>query len=238
MKKKLLAAAITTTLILSFTACKTSSPEESQVPYIEPVVPASEQVENTTSEILSSESLSSDIPASETAGSETEPVRADGERFETTIILEGMEETVQYEHVKNEKIGFEMDYDYESFTRVTTDAYERFISVYDDDSTPENYMQAEYVEDTPENVITAISNELSETYEVETEEFTLEKAGPCTRIPAEVIKGTNNMADRLQMIYVIPAGSGTLVVREHFVAEASEGFGRRFSYMLNTLKII
>ena len=43
--------------------------------------------------------------------------KKDGERFEDVIILEGMEETVRYEHVRNDTIGIEMDYDYESFVR-------------------------------------------------------------------------------------------------------------------------
>ena len=45
--------------------------------------------------------------------------RKDGERFEDVILLEGDEETVQYEHVKNEEIGFELDFEYESFHRMS-----------------------------------------------------------------------------------------------------------------------
>ena len=44
-------------------------------------------------------------PAAETPAAKPEaeafPARADGERFEDVIMLEGMEETVQYEHVKS-----------------------------------------------------------------------------------------------------------------------------------------
>ena len=61
-----------------------------------------------------------DAPAAETAAqpeAETASGRQDGERFESVIILEGMEETVKYEHVRNSAIGFEMDYDYESLVR-------------------------------------------------------------------------------------------------------------------------
>ena len=99
-------------------------------------------------------------------------------------------------------------------------------------------MLVAYWEETPEDAVKEISEELSEVYEVEVQDYTLEKAGACKRIPAEVLKGTNNMADELQMVYVIPAGEGSLVVREYYAIEASEGFGRRFRYMLNTLKVM
>ena len=53
-------------------------------------------------------------PAEEPAAEPTQDngtQRQDGERFEGVIILEGMEETVRYEHVRNDTVGFEMDYD-------------------------------------------------------------------------------------------------------------------------------
>ena len=55
--------------------------------------------------------------------------RKDGERFESVITIEGMEETVHYEHIRNESIGFEMDYDYENFQRRSEADRECFISV-------------------------------------------------------------------------------------------------------------
>ena len=54
--------------------------------------------------------------------------RQDGERFETTIILEGMEEKVRYEHIRDEALGFEMDYDYEiALSRAMTILKTRWI---------------------------------------------------------------------------------------------------------------
>ena len=64
-----------------------------------------------------------------------------GERFEETIILEGMEEKVKYEHVRNDTIGFEIDFDYESFIRQSEQNKEKFISIYDDLKNPENYLR-------------------------------------------------------------------------------------------------
>ena len=58
--------------------------------------------------------------------------RKDGERFEDVIGLEGMEETVRYEHVRNETVGFELDYEYESLARQSGSDQECFISIYED----------------------------------------------------------------------------------------------------------
>ena len=64
--------------------------------------------------------------------------RQDGERFEDVIILEGMEETVHYEHVRNEAVGVEMDYDYELFVRRSGPDGECFVSCWDRPESPEN----------------------------------------------------------------------------------------------------
>lgn len=187
-----------------------------------------------------SETVSEAVPetALETAPEKaSESGREDGERFEDTIILEGMEETVKYEHVKNAAIGFAMDYDYESFTRQSGDS-EKFISVYDDAAKPENYLEIKASSDDADTALAAIADELSGEYEVETIDVTLDKAGNCRKIDASVIKGTNNMADQLQVVYVIPAANGSIIATEHFAIEASEGFGRRFNYMLQTLEVL
>ena len=55
--------------------------------------------------------------ATEAPAAQTQTGRRDGERFEDVIILEGMEEPVRYEHIRNDALGFEMDYDYENFVR-------------------------------------------------------------------------------------------------------------------------
>ncbi len=161
--------------------------------------------------------------------------REDGERFEDTIMLEGMEEIVKYEHIKDTAQGFEMDYDYESFTRQKEADRERFISVYDDQDDPQNYLEIMYVDKSPDTAEESISAQLSETYEVVRDVRTLKKAGSCTVLDASADKGGKTMPDRLQAVYIIPAGSGSIVARANYAAEAAEGFGRRFSYMLDTL---
>ena len=161
--------------------------------------------------------------------------REDGERFEALIILEGMEETVQYEHLIRQDLGFEMDYDYESFERYSDAAMECFISVWDGQGNPENFLEVSYRAEDADTVAEAVRTELSGEYDLTESERELDRAGACLYIEASVIKGTNNMADQLQVVYIIPAPEGCIVATAHFSAEAAEGFGRRFNYMINTI---
>ncbi|MBR5094307.1 MAG: hypothetical protein IK095_04360 [Oscillospiraceae bacterium] len=176
---------------------------------------------------------------------ETEPAsqtgsgRQDGERFEDVIIMEGMEETVHYEHIRSESIGFEMDYDYESFVRQSDAGCERFVSCWDDPAHPENYLDLSYNAHDAATVAAAISEELSRDYEVHTEEaFTLQNAGSCIRIDASADVGGLTMPDQLQMAYIIPAADGCRVATAHYAIEASEGFGRRFHAMMDTFAVL
>lgn len=164
--------------------------------------------------------------------------RKDGEHFEETIILEGMEEKVQYEHVKNKTIGFEIDYDYESFVRQSDENKERFISVYDDLKKPENYLEITSSKDNLDAAADTVIKTLSKKYKVEKESFTLNKAGNCIRIDASFEPDGIHMPDQLQMVYIIPAKNGSIIATAHYATEASEGFGRRFSYIMHTLEVI
>ncbi|MBQ7143521.1 MAG: hypothetical protein IJR65_00015 [Oscillospiraceae bacterium] len=169
---------------------------------------------------------------------EPEPGRADGERFETVIRIEGMDETVWYEHIRNEALGFEMDYDFESLTRRSEADRERFISIYDDPDDPWNYLEVTRTAEDAETAAATVRAALSEAYELTESTRELEYAGVCLRIEASVIKGTNLMADQLQGVYIIPAGDGCLLVTEHTSIESAEGFGRRFSYLIDTIRVI
>lgn len=175
---------------------------------------------------------------SEAPSAEAEPVRQDGERFEAVIILEGMEEPVRYEHVRNASLGFEMDYDYENFVRSSDAERERFVSVWDDPANPENYLEVTFRAEDAETVAAAVREALSASYELDESERELERAGSCIRIEASVIKGTNSMADQIQIVTIIPAADGCRVVTERYSIESAEGLGRRFSYMLNTLSLL
>lgn len=166
------------------------------------------------------------------------PARQDGERFEAVIILEGMEETVRYEHIINTALGFEMDYDYESFERYSDSNLECFISVWDGPGNPENFLEVSFRAEDAESAAESVRAELSMEYELTESTRVLDRAGECIYIEASVLKGTNNMADQLKAVYIIPAPGGCIVATAHYTAEAAEGFGRRFAYMLNTLELI
>jgi hypothetical protein len=164
--------------------------------------------------------------------------KKDGERFEDVIILEGMEETVRYEHVRNDTIGIEMDYDYESFVRKREPAWERFISIWDDPDHPVNYLEVTCSPEDAETVAASVSETLSNDYDIISGSYDLEGAGSCIRIDASNAKGNGGTPDLLQTVYIIPAPDGCRVATAHYSFESAEGFGRRFSYIVNTLTII
>ena len=167
----------------------------------------------------------------------TKSERQDGERFEDVIMLEGMEETVKYEHVRNDAIGIAMDYDYESFVRRSGPASECFISCYDNADNPENYLELIYSEQDADSAAASIADSLSQKFSVIKEPCTLDKAGACTVIDASATTD-NQTPDRMQAVYVIPLSKGCVIATAHYYFEGAEGFGRRFSAMLNTLEII
>lgn len=171
----------------------------------------------------------------------TAPViaRQDGERFEAVIVMEGMEETVNYEHIRNEALGFEMDYDYESFSRSGEADRERFVLVWDDPAKPEYYLELSYNPESAEYAADSISEALSAEYELYRDDsFMLERAGRCIYISTSSVKGGGYSPEHLQTVYVIPAGDGCIVATEHCSIESAEGVGRRFAYMMHTLSLI
>ena len=164
--------------------------------------------------------------------------RRDGERFEEVIILEGMEETVRYEHIRNEALGFEMDYDCELFVRRSESDRECFISIYDDPDAPENYLEVTFSTEDADAASAAAGEALSKDYEILRSDFVLDRAGSCIRIDASEAKGRGGTPDLLQMVYIIPAPDGSRVAAAHYSFESAEGFGRRFRYMMDTLTVI
>jgi predicted small lipoprotein YifL len=233
MKKTIITLTIIAALALSLAGC-------SSAPAAEPETPAAEN------EAAAPEAqVTEDVPSpteedGQTASPETPavPGRQDGERFEEVIILEGMEETVGYEHVRNEAAGFEMDYEYEDLERRTTEDGECFISRWDSPEDPWNYLELRYDKGNAEQAADAVKATLSGVYEtVEEEPFTLDGVGACVRIDASGVKN-GAPAGSMQTVYVIPAGEGSLVATAHYTIESAEGFGARFSYMLNTLSLI
>ena len=161
----------------------------------------------------------------------------DGERFEGVIMMEGMEETVRYEHIRSNAVGFEMDYDYESFSRQSESGHERFVSIYDNPAAPMNYLEVIYLDQSPDAVSASIGDELSKNYDIIREPFVLDRAGVCERIDASATKD-NRTPDMIEAVYIIPAGDGCLVAAAHYTFESAEGYGRRVAEMLHTLTVI
>ena len=227
MKKSVITLTILSVLMLTLTGCKKAAPAESVAPAPAPdvtaAVPAPTEIP---------------VPTAPPAAPTAEPVRQDGERFESVIMLEGMEEIVHYEHIRREDLGFEMDYDYEAFARQSTSDRERFVSVWDDPANPENYMELMYTAEDAETVTAFVSEAFSKEYDIITVPREFDQTGTCIYIEASVIKGTNNMADQIQAAYIIPASDGCIVATTHSFVVESEGFGHRFSYLLQTLKLI
>ncbi len=194
---------------------------------------------STAGPVASAEPVTPAEPAAPSGPAELpEPGRQDGERFEEVIILEGMEETVSYEHIINGGIGVEMDYDYERFIRSSSPDREFFVSCWDLPDVPENYLEVTYSPLDADTAAASVRASLSQEYDLLESTRELTHAGSAIRIEASEIKGTGRMPDMLQIVYIIPAADGCRIAMEHLSIESAEGFGRRFSYMLNTLVLI
>ena len=242
MKKKMIAKMIAplAAVLLMMGGCgkEADATKPAEVTTIEPAVeepaastdPAAEEPEKTADK-------EAETTPEATPEAESGTGRQDGERFEDVIILEGMEETVQYEHAVNDAIGMEIDFDYESFTRKKDGDKESFISVYDNADAPENYLEIVRDGQDAASAADAVGEELSKKYEISRSDFELDHAGTCIRIDASADVGGKTMPDQLQMVYIIPAGDGCIIATAHYAIEAAEGFGRRFAYMMHTLVV-
>ena len=167
------------------------------------------------------------------------PGRQDGERFETTVIVEGMEETVSYEHIRNEALGFEMDYDYEILERRTEADREVFLALGEDPEDPWNYFEIRRSAGDAETVAAELSVNFSDAYEtVSAAPFTFDGAGACTCIDVSGAKDGKAPAGSLLTVYVIPADGSCLVALVRCTFESAGGFGVRANAMLNTLTLI
>lgn len=166
------------------------------------------------------------------------PERADGEEFEATILIEGMEETVNYRHVVNQTAGFAMDYEYESFVRQSASDRERFVWGYDDPENPENYLEVYSSPEDAETVEARITESLSADYSVSRDTIDLDNAGECIHLDASATPDGTHTADVLQAVYIIPAADGCRIAALRYLPEGSDGFGKRLSLMVNTIQVL
>ena len=160
-----------------------------------------------------------------------------GERFTGTIVIEGFEETVHYEHIRNDTVGIEMDYDYESFVRRSEPDRERFISAYDDLDHPEIYLEVTRSSENPDTITVSISKALSNDYEVGNDSVELDMAGTCVRLDASSDK-TGHTPDFMQAVYIIPAADGCRIATIHYTCDSADGFGVRFRHIINSIIVL
>lgn len=159
-------------------------------------------------------------------------------RFDAVIMIEGMEETVQYEHAVNEELGIAINYEYKLFERFSEEDRETFISVYDDPENPSEYFDISYRAEAADAVLAQESAALKEKYEISVSELTLNGAGKCTYIDASADKGGKTMPEVLRSVYIIPAQDGCYVVSTRCYIESAEGFGVRVRNMINTITLL
>ena len=160
--------------------------------------------------------------------------RPDGERFEAEIMLEGMTETVRYEHIRNDALGIEMDYDYEMLERHSEAGRELFTMRFDG----MNRLEIVSYTEKPDTVCRSVSEALSKDYDIIMEQDMLDGAGNCTRIDASAAKDARRTPDLLQTVYIIPTAAGCLSATVHNTFESAEGFGARIRYIMDTLVVL
>ena len=235
-KKASVAALITLALtgtMFSFAGCSDNSSDETTT--------AAETTEATTTEAEVSEETTTEAETSEeTSVSEDEGTGLkDGDRFQGTIMIEGMEEQVNYEHVIDKKIGVELDYEYEYLAKSSENDTLVFTSVYDDAENPRNYLEISFSPETDISLIEAYSPELAKDYEevTATDFQNASSTDVPTQLDAFVSKGEAEPADSLQRIYIIPVDGGCIVGVAHFTVESAEGFGNRFGTIMRSLVV-
>ena len=70
------------------------------------------------------------------------------------------------------------------------------------------------------------------------EQYMLDRAGSCVQISASEAKNKKAPAGSLETVYIIPASDGCLVATSHCTIESAEGFGARFTYIIQTISVI
>ena len=190
------------------------------------------KTEDTAKPAEASEAVEASEPAE---AAEAEAVRQVGERFEEVFNLD-VEEKINFEHIKLDEIGIEMDYPYELFERSSEADCERFYAVNDYSEEKEYYFDVAYKAENAETVAASISEALSGEYKLNQESRALERAGNCIWIGAsEAISGGS--PEHLQEAWIIPAGDGCVVMTGHCGLDSSDFFGAYYRYIANSIVV-
>ena len=153
-------------------------------------------------------------------------------------MIEGMTETVGYEHAISKTVGCELDYEYDSFVRNSGSDNECFMSKYDDPEDPMNYLLLKHTEEDAETTLAKLMGSLSDDFdEVTTEEAELDGVGKCECIITSGVKNSKLPVGALRRVYIIPAANGCITAEANYTIESAEGFGTRFINILNTLTL-
>ncbi len=205
--------------------------------YVTELVPGIIDEEQRTEETLNVRDYMSAKPEG-SSEEESTSGRKDGERFESEIMMEGMIETVEYEHAVSKSMGFELDYEYDSLLRNSGSDEESFMSKYDDPKDPYNYLLVKLSEIDAESTLAELKESLAGDFdEVTTEETELEGTGKCQCLIALGVKNKELPDGALKRVYIIPTGKGCIIAEANYTIESAEGFGTRFVNMINTLTL-
>ena len=187
-------------------------------------------------------------PAATEAAASEEPVSATespaagkyqaGDRYEGAVTLEGVEQTVRYEQIVNETLGFAMGYDYERFERHSETDREGILLQGEDPEQPEVYLEVTRRTEDAETTAANIMETLSQQYAPTKGEVTLDRAGDCLVINADVDPTGEMTMEELQVVYIIPAGSGSFVAWGHNTFDSADAFGALYRSMMNTFEVL
>jgi hypothetical protein len=191
----------------------------------------------TTSESPEGQEVTGSAENKESAEDITSAIQI-GDRYEDVIPFQGVDEVIKFEHIGNETAGFEMDYDYERFTRKSTESGEVFTLTLFGVEEDDYYLEIKPSNEAADAVAASISDELSKNYDVYKDTYELARAGSCIRIEASIATDADDTLDDLQSVYIIPNGDGCFVATAHYSYDSSDFYGNLFAKMMNTFSVI
>ena len=225
MKKIGIITIIIALLVMMLAGCGKEKPEE------ETVAPVS------VTEPAVTEAAATETPVS-TAESKPAANYQAGDHYEGTVTLEGMEQTVRYEQIVNEAMGFAMGYDYERFVYHSEPDRDLILLQGEDSENPEVYLEVTRRAEDAETTAANIMESLSQQYAPTKGEYTLERAGNCITINADVDPTGEMTMEELQVVYIIPAASGCFVAWAHNTLDSADAFGALFRGMMHTFVVL
>lgn len=150
------------------------------------------------------------------------------------IIVEGMQEEVNYEGTKS-SLGYTIQYDEETLN-LTRENEKDIYRANNDDIKDKVYFAVEYLNKSYED----LKNENKDS-NIEEIEVNGQKAFIVTYIDNVLFDENNNFTWKwdsdVKTLWYIDANDGTYFIEEHYFYEATEGWGIRLNQMINTLKI-